>query len=104
MTSWQRTIDCGFPSVEQVGSDVTLNGWVHRQRDFGDLVFIDLRDRTGLVQVVVDKRDVPELVALANSIKSEWVLCVKGVVRARRQQPEPRRHVTAHRCPRSAAA
>ena len=81
--NWQRTINCGALTAANDGTEVTLNGWVHRQRDFGDLVFIDLRDRTGLVQVVIDKNDVPELVALAGSLRSETVLSVRGVVRKR---------------------
>ncbi len=81
--NWQRTVHCGALTAAQVDTEVTLNGWVHRQRDFGDLVFIDLRDRTGLVQVVIDKNDVPELVALANSVRSEYVLSVRGTVRRR---------------------
>ena len=75
-------------TAANVDNEVTLNGWVHRQRDFGDLVFIDLRDRTGLVQVVVDKTDVPELVAPANSVRSEFVLSVRGIVRQRRAGSE----------------
>ena len=47
MNKGKRTIECGVLGVEHVGKEVTLNGWAHRQRDFGDLVFIDLRDRTG---------------------------------------------------------
>lgn len=85
MSSWKRTVNCGELTLANVGSEVTLNGWVHRQRDFGDLVFLDLRDRTGLVQVVVDANDAPQLVALANSIRSEYVLSVRGVVRKRRE-------------------
>ena len=67
-----------------IDREVVLNGWAHRQRDFGDLVFIDLRDRTGIVQIVVDKKEAPELVAIANSLRSEFVLSVRGIVRARR--------------------
>jgi len=67
---------------------VVLNGWVHRQRDFGDLVFIDLRDRTGLIQVVVDAKDAPELVGTANSVRSEFVLSISGLVRRRREGTE----------------
>ncbi len=87
-SNWKRTVNCGTPSGAHLGENVTLNGWVHRQRDFGDLVFIDLRDRTGLVQVVVDKADVPDLVTLANSIRSEFVLSVHGTVRRRREGSE----------------
>ena len=88
MNNGKRTIECGVLGVEHVGKEVTLNGWAHRQRDFGDLVFIDLRDRTGIVQVVVDAKSVPQLVALANSVRSEFVLSVVGVVRPRRPGTE----------------
>lgn len=87
-SNWKRTVNCGIVTVANVDEEVILNGWVHRQRDFGDLVFIDLRDRTGLVQVVIDKTDVPDLVALANSVRSEYVLSVKGLVRLRRPGTE----------------
>jgi aspartyl-tRNA synthetase len=86
--SWKRTAACGTLTTADVDQEVTLNGWVHRQRDFGDLVFIDLRDRTGLVQVVVDKADVPELVERANALRSEYVLTIRGVVRLRRPGTE----------------
>lgn len=87
-SNWKRTVNCGVLTTANVDEEVTLNGWVHRQRDFGDLVFIDLRDRTGLVQVVIDKTDVPELVALANSARSEYVLSIQGKVRQRRPGSE----------------
>ena len=85
---WKRNVHCGLLQASDVDKEVTLNGWVHRQRDFGDLVFIDLRDRTGLVQVVVDKSQAPELVALANSLRSEYVLSIQGKVRRRRPGTE----------------
>ena len=84
MESWKRNEWCGELTVGNENDEVTLNGWMHRQRDFGDLVFIDLRDRTGIVQVVVDRKDAPEaLVTLANAVRSEYVLSVKGKVRKR---------------------
>ncbi len=88
MTEWQRGNWCEELSEEIIDQQVTLNGWVHKQRTFGDLVFIDLRDRTGLVQIVVDKIHAPELVVIANSIKSEYVLSVTGKIRARRPGTE----------------
>src|SRR5438046_1610281 len=84
MNHWKRTVVCGALTAEDVDTEVTLNGWAHRQRDFGDLVFIDLRDRTGLVQVVIDASKTPELMALANSVRSEFVLSIRGKVRHRR--------------------
>ncbi|MDW8209188.1 MAG: aspartate--tRNA ligase [Chloroherpetonaceae bacterium] len=85
MSDWKRSIYCGELRPEHVGQEVMLNGWVHRHRTFGDLVFVDLRDRTGLVQVVVDRNRVPDLIALANSLRSEYVLAVRGTVE--RRQP-----------------
>jgi aspartyl-tRNA synthetase len=83
LSTWKRTVSCGELRAADIDREVILNGWVHRQRDFGDLVFVDLRDRTGLVQVVVDKNRVPELVSLANSLRSEFVLSVRGRVESR---------------------
>ncbi|MCW3100662.1 MAG: aspartyl-tRNA synthetase [Chthonomonadaceae bacterium] len=83
MNNWKRTEFCGTMRSSDIDREVVLNGWAHRQRDFGDLVFIDLRDRTGIVQIVVDKREAPELVATANSLRSEFVLSVRGIVRPR---------------------
>ncbi len=88
MNNWKRNVPCGALTADDVDRDVTLNGWVHRQRDFGDLVFIDLRDRTGLVQTVVDKTTAPALVPIANSARSETVLSVRGIVRRRRPGSE----------------
>ena len=83
MNNWKRDVSCGELSAKNVGEAVTLNGWAHRQRDHGDLVFIDLRDRTGLAQVVVDAKTSPELVEIAGSVHNEYVLSVKGTVRLR---------------------
>lgn len=88
MASWQRTIACGALREEHIGQEVILNGWAHRVRTFGDLVFIDLRDRTGLVQVVVDRSDVPELIETANAIRTEYVLSLRGLVRQRKPGTE----------------
>lgn len=88
LAHWKRTAGCGALTASNLGAAVVLNGWVHRQRDFGDLVFIDLRDRTGLVQIVVDARDAPDLVSTANSLRSEYVLSVSGTVRRRRDGTE----------------
>ena len=78
-----KTIACGDLRVEHVGQAVTLAGWVHRRRDMGGLVFIDLRDREGIVQVVCDSEAQPEAHAAAGEARIEYVLRVQGVVRAR---------------------
>ncbi len=66
-----------------VGQPVTLAGWVHRRRDHGGLVFIDLRDRSGLVQCVFDPEAAGEAFVIAEQVRPEWVVKVEGVVRAR---------------------
>nr|WP_221290265.1 aspartate--tRNA ligase [Armatimonas rosea] len=84
--SWQRTIDCGALRVEHVGQEVVVNGWANSVRDHGGVVFMDLRDRTGLVQIVADPtRNVtgPEAHAIAEKVKSEWCISVRGRVAAR---------------------
>ncbi|HEX7418639.1 MAG TPA: aspartate--tRNA ligase [Thermoanaerobaculia bacterium] len=69
---------------EHVGQKITLNGWVAKQRDFGDLVFIDLRDRSGIVQVVADQKFVPaDVVAAAKELRSEFVVRIDGEVKER---------------------
>lgn len=75
----KRTHFCGDPRPEHVGAEVVLNGWVHRIRDLGGLFFVDLRDRTGLCQLVFDVERFPNLQAL----RSECVLSVVGEVRVR---------------------
>ena len=65
------------------GTDVILSGWVNRRRDLGGLIFIDLRDRYGLTQVVFNPEIAPDAHAIASDVRNEYVLRVKGVVRAR---------------------
>ncbi len=88
MLSWQRTIECGKLTLTHTGEKVVLNGWVNKVRTFGDLVFVDLRDRTGLIQVVIDNNDTPHLIAAANSLKPETVISLMGEVRKRRAGTE----------------
>lgn len=76
-----RTYTCGELRPTHVGQVVTLAGWVHRQRDHGGVTFIDLRDRTGLVQVVGDP-NLPDVKAIQDA-RNEWVLNIMGVVRNR---------------------
>ena len=77
-----RTQYCGEIDESLVGQEVEVCGWVHRRRDHGGVIFIDLRDREGLLQVVFDP-DRPEIFAEAERIRSEFVLKVKGLVRPR---------------------
>jgi aspartyl-tRNA synthetase len=77
-----RTHKCGEINKQQLGATVEICGWVHRRRDHGGVIFIDLRDRAGLVQVVVDP-DVAEAFAIAEHVRSEYVLKISGVVRDR---------------------
>ncbi len=74
----RRTQFCGEVRPEQVGQQVTLCGWVRRRRDHGGVVFIDLRDRTGIAQVVFKPDHAPEAHERAQQIRSEWVLAVCG--------------------------
>ena len=74
----RRTQFCGEVRPEQVGQQVTLCGWVRRRRDHGGVVFIDLRDRTGIAQVVFKPDNAPEAHGRAQQIRSEWVLAVRG--------------------------
>ncbi len=77
-----RTHKCGELNTHQLGETVSICGWVHRRRDHGGVIFIDLRDRAGLVQVVVDP-DVADTFATAESVRSEYVLQITGLVRHR---------------------
>lgn len=77
-----RTVYSGLVDEKYIGQTVTLFGWAHRRRDHGGVIFIDLRDREGLVQVVCDP-DRPEVFATADKCRNEYCLKVVGVVRAR---------------------
>ena len=77
-----RTHYCGQLNAQLVGQEVTLCGWAHRRRDHGGVIFVDLRDREGLAQVVCDP-DRPEMFATAESIRNEFCLKVTGKVRPR---------------------
>ena len=77
-----RTNYCGLINEAYLDQTVTVKGWVHRRRDHGGVIFIDLRDREGIVQVVIDP-DTPEAFALADSARNEFVLSVTGRVRHR---------------------
>lgn len=78
-----RTYFCGEVTEKAIGEKVTLKGWVQKRRDLGGLIFIDLRDRTGLVQIVFNPDVSPEALSLAEKVRTEYVLDVKGTVIAR---------------------
>ena len=77
-----RSHYCGQVNESLIGQDISVCGWVHRRRDHGGVIFIDLRDREGLLQIVFDP-DRPEIFAEAERIRGEYVLAVKGLVRSR---------------------
>lgn len=80
-----RTYYCGELRKEHIGATVTLYGWVDRRRDHGGVIFIDLRDRTGLVQIVSDPQRTPDSYEQANALRNEYVVEITGTVT---QRPE----------------
>ena len=78
--SLKRTHYCGALRAGDAGRDATIMGWVHRRRDLGNLLFLDVRDRTGIVQVVFNKETQPEAHAKAEQVRSEFVVAVEGKV------------------------
>ena len=84
----KRTNYCGDLRAADADKDVVLMGWVHRRRDLGQLIFIDLRDRAGIAQIVFNKELDPEAHAKAEQLRSEFVVAVEGRV-LRRQKANP---------------
>jgi aspartyl-tRNA synthetase len=85
----KRTTYCGDLRASDADKDVVLMGWVHRRRDLGQLIFIDLRDRAGLAQIVFNKELHPEAHAKAEQLRSEFVVAVEGrVLRRQKSNPE----------------
>ena len=82
----EKTHTCGELNLENKGETVTLKGWADNRRDHGKLIFIDLRDKTGLVQVVCDFESNPEALEKADSVRSEYVLEITGEVIARTKE------------------
>ncbi|HIE03690.1 MAG TPA: aspartate--tRNA ligase, partial [Candidatus Latescibacteria bacterium] len=80
---WRRTHNCGELREEHVGQDVVLMGWVARRRDHGGVIFIDLRDRYGITQVVCNPQHSPEAHRKADRVRPEYVIAVKGKVEPR---------------------
>lgn len=85
MFDYRRTHHCGALRAEHAGKSVTLSGWVNRRRDHGGLIFIDLRDRYGLTQLVFDPEKNPDIHQAAEKLRAEWVISIKGKVSPRRE-------------------
>jgi aspartyl-tRNA synthetase len=83
-----KTHNCGEIRSKDIGQTVTLAGWVHRQRDHGGVTFIDLRDRSGIVQIVANPVAKPEAAQVLQDARMEWVLQVTGQVRPRPEGAE----------------
>jgi len=83
-----RTCYCGQVTEKYIGKKVELYGWVHRRRDHGGVIFVDLRDREGIVQVVFNPDDNTEVFKIAEGVRNEYVLKVTGLVRKRPQGSE----------------
>src|SRR5215831_15496916 len=80
MGDWKRSHSCGALRASDAGRPVVLMGWVHRRRDHGGLIFIDLRDREGIVQVVFNPQLAAATHAQASRLRSEYVIAVTGTV------------------------
>src|SRR5882672_12742291 len=86
-----RTDTCGALRATDVGRQGRLAGWVHRRRDHGHLIFLDLRDRHGITQVIVDEESAPAAHEVASRVRSEFVVTVSGEVARRmagKENPE----------------
>ena len=86
MGSQRRTHGCGQIGSAMVGEEIVVAGWVHRRRDHGGVIFVDLRDRDGLVQVVFRPETSNEAHQRAGELRSEWVILARGVVEARSEE------------------
>ena len=79
----KRTTDCGLVTEEYLDQEIVLKGWVHNRRDLGGLIFVDLRDREGIVQIVFNPDFSQEALATAETVRSEYIIEVKGTVKKR---------------------
>src|SRR5690606_8944568 len=84
LSSEKRSGYCGEVRASHTGQEVLLKGWVHRRRDHGGVIFVDLRDRTGICQVVISPETLPaDVFARAHDLRDEYVLAIRGNVRPR---------------------
>src|SRR3954449_1999513 len=89
-----RTHTCGELRAADAGRTAKVAGWVHRRRDYGKLIFIDLRDRHGITQVVIDAADAPDAHATASRLRNEFVVAFEGEVAKRQPGTENARLAT----------
>ena len=82
-TCFKRTIYCGEARTADIGREMHVCGWVQRRRDLGQLIFIDLRDRTGILQLAFDDNTDREVFSSATAVRSEYVLYARGILRER---------------------
>src|SRR5438046_2804976 len=80
MHFFERTVPCGLVTVQYLDKVIHLAGWVNKRRDHGGLIFIDLRDRTGLMQLVFNSEISQEAHDLAHTLRSEYIISVSGTV------------------------
>ena len=86
--NWTRTHDCGSLIRDNIDQEVVLMGWVNSRRDLGNLIFIDLRDREGITQVVFDPQVELNTHQRAHVLRNEWVLAVRGTITPRLEGQE----------------
>ena len=82
----KRTHNCGQLRIGDAGKKIILSGWIHNWRDHGNIYFLDLRDRFGLAQLVIDAEKTPDIHKLAQKIRCEWVVAAEGIVRKRAEE------------------
>lgn len=92
----KRTVYCGQVTEDLVGQEIVLKGWVQKRRDLGDLIFIDLRDREGIVQIVFNPKFSKDALEIAESVRNEYVLEVKGTVVKRAEGMQNNKITTGH--------
>ncbi len=83
LDDWKRDTNCGAPRSADCGREVTVMGWVNHRRDHGGLIFVDLRDRTGVVQIVFNPESSPACFSLAEALRNEYVVAIRGKVAPR---------------------
>ena len=83
LQGFKRTNYCGELRLADAGREISVCGWVQRSRDLGSLIFTDLRDRTGILQLAFDDATEPELFKKAATLRSEYVIAARGVLRER---------------------